>query len=815
MHRGSVICRALVTTGAGRFRAAAASALMVMVTMALSGEAAALTLIDEGQSRAAIVLADKPTRSARLAAHELQAHLRLVSGAEVPIVHETDAPGDDVVPIYVGESRATRAMGLMSYQFPPHHWLVRATSEHVVLIGRDDADYGEVRYDSLGTWRGFKASEPFYRVGTLYAVYDFLERFCDVRWYMITDVGRVAPQRQTVALDPTEQRGRTWTTYRRLGNPAWGKPGDQGEVDLRGIRRYRERPSRRDMNLHVLRSRMACEPFGVNHSVHDYHERFGERHPEWFVDDNPAPMTQLRFHRSDVVEQVAEDAKAFFALPFARRRHGAELSHAAERGAGDFFPVVPLDNRNFSNAADPPPQPDRQGRGFGGGVYSNYVFTWVNRVAERVAEVYPEGWISTIAYAGMFEPPQFDMAGNVAVMVCMVDDWEESSYGMEVLRDWRRRVSRLYTWEYHYAAHRFPAVRPRRVADYIERLRAMGVDGMFMEKGDLNPAIAHLDYYIESRMLTDAEADVETLLSEYFERFYGPAAEPMATFWNTVEQMHEVSRETERVQSWAVAAANDRLETLRQCMDEAEELAAGREPYAERLAVIRKGMLEVIETETAAARQKLAHDIPHLPVPRLSTAPQLDGRLDDDAWTEAAETPRFVTMMNNETDVQTRARLGYDDEHLYIAVRCEEPRIEHMRLDQESNNSAICTDDSVEINLNMDPDTDDYVQIMVSAEGLTWSWWRGKHTPQNSPDLELRAATHIGDGQWAVELAVPWRHIVDQPPGAGDQWRLNVMRNRFAMEGRQRFDERIWSAWSPPFAWSWHIKERFGRVTFE
>lgn len=803
------------TTGRTRHWLTRGLALLVSFAMMDSTADARLTVIDEGEARAAIVLAEEPTRSARLGAYELQDHLQQISGAEVPIVSEGTDLVEDVTPIYIGESRHTRRMGLVSYRFPPQHWLVKVTEEHIVLIGRDDPDFGPVDYENFGTWRGFNANEPFYRVGSLYAVYDFLEDFCDVRWYMVGEIGRVTPERDTLTVAPTRRPGHTWTSYRRLGQARWGPPGDAGEVDLRGIRRYSQWTERRDTNLHVLRSRLACEPFGVNHSINDYYERFGESNPEWFVHGNPTPRQQLRFHLDEVVEQIADDAKAYFELPFAERRHGADLSHAGSRGAGDFFPVVPLDNRNYSEDADPPTQPERQGDGFGSGVYSNYIFNWVNRVAERVAEVYPAGGISTIAYAGMFQPPDFDMAPNVAVMVCMVDDWTDDGYGMAVLREWRERVSRLYTWEYHYASHRFPAVRPRRVADYIERLRAMGIEGMFMEKGDRAASIYHLDHYVESRMLTDSEADVEHILDEYFERFYGPAAEPMATYWNTVEQMYDLSRDTERVRSWIVAAEDGRLDTLRQSIAEAEAAVDGRQPYADRLEAVRMGMLELIETETEEARYKLAQENPRMTIPRLSSPPTIDGRIDESAWNEANETPPFVTMMNNEVDVRTVAKLGYDEEHLYIAVRCEEPRIEHMRLDQTQPVSAICTDESIEVNINMDPETRDYVQVMVSAQDLLWAWWRVKHSSHDTPDLGLKAATHIGEDEWTVELAVPWEHIVSAPPEPGDAWRLNVMRNRFAQEDRRRFDERIWTAWSPPFAWSWHVRERFGHVTFE
>jgi len=513
-----------------------------------------LALVRDGRAAAAIVLADESTRSARLAAAELEEHVRLMSGASLPIVSESDELPAGLAPVYVGESQATRTLGLLNHQFAPHEALVRVTASYAVLMGRDDLDFGPIDHNKLGTWKGFQRMRPFYRLGSVYAVYDFLERFCGIRWYMVSDVGRVVPRRETLALAACEWRRRPWTSYRYIGYGNWGLPGDPGELDLAGINRYKRHASVRDANLFTLRSRRCSESYGVNHSVYDYFERFGEEHPDWFVDGRPGQHVQLRFSHADVIKQVTQDALDYFAIPFSQRRFGSDICQGAKVAGGDFFPVMPLDNREYGEDCDPPLQPERQGKGFGTGVSSNYIFAWVNNVARAVRPSYPDCWISTCSYAGMFEPPEFDMERNVAVTVCMADGWD--GHGMEILKRWRENVSRLYTWEYHYDRGRFPAIRPRKVARYIKQLLAMRVDGMFMEEGNVNPAMAHLDYYVTIRLLVDPEADVEALLAEYFTLFYGPAAEPMERFWTGLEQASaEVAGERSPTTSWVRGAS--------------------------------------------------------------------------------------------------------------------------------------------------------------------------------------------------------------------------------------------------------------------
>ena len=66
-------------------RAVSACALMLLLT---DVDAASLKLVRNGEPRASIVLAAEPTRAASMAAGELQEHVRLITGANLPIVRD-------------------------------------------------------------------------------------------------------------------------------------------------------------------------------------------------------------------------------------------------------------------------------------------------------------------------------------------------------------------------------------------------------------------------------------------------------------------------------------------------------------------------------------------------------------------------------------------------------------------------------------------------------------------------------------------------------------------------------------------------------
>ncbi|NCC94657.1 MAG: dicarboxylate/amino acid:cation symporter, partial [Opitutae bacterium] len=91
-------------------------------------------LADGGAPVSAIVVDREPTRAARFAAAELRYHIEKISGAALPVVTDpADAAGG--VCLFVGESDATRAMGLRSADFAPQEYYVGRREGGLVLMG--------------------------------------------------------------------------------------------------------------------------------------------------------------------------------------------------------------------------------------------------------------------------------------------------------------------------------------------------------------------------------------------------------------------------------------------------------------------------------------------------------------------------------------------------------------------------------------------------------------------------------------------------------------------------------------------------------
>lgn len=117
---------------------------------AAQGAEAPLTLTTNGQPKASIVISAAPTRSAVVAALEVRDHIRKISGATLPILPDTaTVTGPRIL---IGDSAATRALGLSNKDFKPQEYVIRMKGDDLILMGCDaEKGYG-VRVNGNPKW---------------------------------------------------------------------------------------------------------------------------------------------------------------------------------------------------------------------------------------------------------------------------------------------------------------------------------------------------------------------------------------------------------------------------------------------------------------------------------------------------------------------------------------------------------------------------------------------------------------------------------------------------------------------------------------
>ena len=194
--------------------------------------------------------------------------------------------------------------------------------------------------------------------------------------------------------------------------------------------------------------------------------------------------------------------------------------------------------------------------------------------------------------------------------------------------------------------------------------------------------------------------------------------------------------------------------------------------------------------------------IPETGVPLADSAPVIDGKLDDPAWQTAAKIQMKYTNLGGPAAQPTDVCITRDAERLYIAYRCFEPRVDHLKANVTEQDGPIFEDDSVEVFLDIKGDGKDYYHFAVNSLGTKYES-HGYDTAFN-PDWSASAQATADDAGWCAEMAIPISALKAALSGT---WRANFCRNRMVTSEAQNM------CWSPTYG-SFHTPIRFGTLVF-
>lgn len=225
---------------------------------------------------------------------------------------------------------------------------------------------------------------------------------------------------------------------------------------------------------------------------------------------------------------------------------------------------------------------------------------------------------------------------------------------------------------------------------------------------------------------------------------------------------------------------------------------------------------------------------------RAARPPEIDGRLNKPFWWPAPWTDDFVDIEGDRRAgprFRTRAKLLWDDQHLFIGAEMEEP---HVWGTLTQRDAIIYHDNDFEVFLNPTGDSHRYYEIEVNTLNTIFDLFLAKPYRDGGPAEHgwdcagLQSAIHIEgtlnepsdtDRAWSVELAIPWRALdrhggTGGPPAAGEQWRVNFSRvqwDHHIVGGRYEKipgrPEHNW-VWSPQGIIDMHRPEQWGIIEF-
>jgi hypothetical protein len=780
-----------------------------------TAKAGKIVLAENGTATAAIVIEQNAPAPVRFAAEELRDFLGKITGAKFKI---ENAIPEGSTAIVLGKP-AAKLMGLDVAKIKRDGYAVKFVGKAICIAGKDDeTEKGQilfamrdqqlkennrpayVRYYGSGTWN--------FERGTLYGVYDFLES-SGVRWFFPGPKGTVIPVLPTLSVAITDKVEEPAYSLRMLTPEffqVYHKPDEEELKDL-GCTNEEKR-------LWLARMRSSTEIIAFNHRPPraQFDKRFSKEHPEYFALlengkrdfnlDKPSYRAHLCYTNEGMFKETIADIEAFWNGEDATTRGIVPATHAYDLGynrnwadsafCSDSVSILPHDSYRACHCPacqkllrEDRPYPGR---------HSELVWQFVNRTGLALEKKYPGKIVTCLAYSSYSWTPETvkKLPANVLVGICSAeyarttnDVSPEALASLSAyLKTWRDKTSQpLLGWFHHLFRDRNPSREnapmqiPHALAKLMKCFGQYG-DRMYIQM-DEGIMLEHINAYVLYRTMWNPNADVDAIMEDYYRHLYGEGAGLARELFTDMEK-RSVAVATEHsgaTDIWDKHFTEDAVKGYRAKIEKIAEMNQGT-PQAPAIEVISKHFIGRIEK----GRQRYISQIKDVSATKNSNLRirsrrgeiVLDGDLSEEAWKNSSSQNFASNVTGQPTKYLSRIRLLRDDENLYFAFECHDPKT--LTLAKTEGEA-----DYVEIFLDPEHNHHNYYQILIDIEGRVKDWYfeGGGERADETWNSGIRVAVKRYDDKWILEAAMPRKNIdggLETPRGR--PWGANFCRTQ-------------------------------------
>ena len=473
-----------------------------------------LSLSNEGKATACIALADSASAPEKTAAAELAAYLKKVTGAEFPIVKPQELAGRPAIAVGPGAAK------------------VLLPDLDLVKMGEKGLGEDGIVLKSAGRNLILTGAEGSQR-GTLYAVYEFLERAAGVRWWTHTE--ETVPHNPTLVVAPLDVRYKPPFLYREpfswgivQGEPQMGYEDSDATVKDWAVAKFAAR-QRHNGHSGMLPASHGGSllPFGWCHTSFTYlpPAKYFEAHPEWYSEVKgkriAEPPKQGELHGRGQLcwsneEMLGELTKVV--LEHIRKNPQYGMIDVSQNDWDDHCECVKC--KALDDA---------------GGSHSASLLHGVNRVAEAVEKEFPGFLVETLAYQHTRKPPTgIRPRDNVLIRYCVIErgasqpiDSDQNRAMLDDLNAWSAVAPKLFVWDYvsNLGGSLAPHPKHHVLAKDLRTYRDNHAVGVFLEGESLGATdFIALKNYLMARLLWDPSRDEGMVIDEFLNGYYGKAA---------------------------------------------------------------------------------------------------------------------------------------------------------------------------------------------------------------------------------------------------------------------------------------------------
>lgn len=795
-------------------------------------------IVKNGQTNAEIVISEKAVPMTRLAAEQLREHLKDMSGAELEIVNQPSRSGK--IKIFVGPSQWTRKKGIEVDDLKHDAYKVVAGKDWLALVGRDlpllkqdddaPSQRGELASELLklaalhpinerkkreklwekwyalcgGKWGlNYKQLCKQYNKelgiwkwderGSFQAVADFL-RWLGMRWYMPGELGKCVPERKDIPLPKVDKVVKPdfpvrfvkmmfgyskdealWELWAGFNGPA-----DMIDASFpsHGVLAVTDTRTKKGIYHHPAADDPKPDSYYAKYNGKPYRGKELKGKPR-----GPKGCLSSKGLRNDLV-------------CYARKFFDIMESPAMSLMLADGY--TKICECELCEGKDTPERgPD--------GVLSDYAWDMVNDVAREVYKTHPDKIILGASYGAYRRPPTTieKFSPNVVAYItnhrCTFRQDPANKarflgYREGLLKLSSRKKNALLFWEYYRGIYHTPHFNPHVIAEDLKSVKGIGMGDcidLYRQKGkkakvptEQNMAVQHLDLYVTARLLWDADQNVDDLLDEYYETFYGPAAADIKALVehgeNTWMSMMKSKEDIDKT-----------LRLIKSAMNKVDP----ETQYGKRVALLYAYLqpLELMSAQKAVERVNVP-EIHALHGDHLSV--KVDGVLDDPIWSN--KNMRIYSrgdLLERKTGkkskpFRTRVAVAYNKSHLYFGITARKlPGDLDFFKTVEKDSPSLLEKEHVEILL--EPPGHSYYQICVNPAGIVTDLdksLKGKDLFNWDSEIEVKTSVDENNATWRAEIKMPLKgkdqsFILPYEGVSGDRptrtmpWYFNVSRH--------------------------------------
>lgn len=530
----------------------------------LGREAGSTAIVRQGEPAAVIYISEKEevgpgiryqTSSVSEAATELVTMVRRISGAELPLERVNREALSARLAKAKEEGRTAILLGSLAVE-----WFGKVTPEEKAAM----ADVSGFVFRSTGGVVGIGGEHPR---GTEIGVHELLEQV-GVRWFFPGEYGTVVPVSKDLAIAPQAKAGKPSFPARHFGFNALDKD-----------------PATATWKRHQREGGLFLPPA---HGIRLGQGVTPETHPQFFAKTTKVGGTvpQVCLTQEEVLPRAIKETKKYFK----ENPDSPWVGMGPADGSGfcECSGCRALDAGNWDPFSNEESMTDR------------YIW-FINKVLDGISDEYPDKKVALYVYHCYIEPPvnikpnPRIVAAVAPIGLCRIHGMNntvcpERGYLKGIVKAWSETLPEVYERGYWFnlADPGMTFIQLHRLRDEIPYYAKYGIQG-FRTECTGQWAAQGPSLYIAGKLMWDVNADVDALLTDFCEKLFGPAAEPMERFFKAAdERMRDTDAHTGSAFDLTRFYPKDFRTALRAELNAAKRLATAS-PYKERVSIFSQG----------------------------------------------------------------------------------------------------------------------------------------------------------------------------------------------------------------------------------